>query len=181
MVIPPINQLVLNLNNFHYLNLVLWWNFPTLPQFSHIFPSFPLSSHIFLYLFLWRNASPWLERSDLVRILCVAAEGHDATSPRLHGRGWGRAVSLEDELAAVEVLEGVARRRKYGKIWLKYGDVRPANWSNWMEMHEKWMEVRGNGLEIEVRGHGWEMEAIGHGMKWMEIRGNGWKWMNKYI
>ena len=50
-----------------------------------------------------------------------------------------------------------------------------------MEMHEKWMEVRGNGLEMEVRGHGWEMEAIGHGMKWMEIRGNGWKWMNKYL
>lgn len=160
-------------------------------KFSHTSPVFPYAIFFspdaaifphFSVFFLWRNTSPWLEpSSDLVRILCVATESHDAASPRLHGRGWGRAVSLEDELAAVEVLEGVARRRKYGKIWQKYGDVRPANWSNWMEMHEKWMEVRGNGLEMEVRGHGWEMEAIGHGMKWMEIRGNGWKWMNKYI
>ena len=178
MVIHPINQLVLNLNNFHYLNLVLWWNFPTLPQFSHMqyfFPLMPLSSHIFLYFFC-EETPP--HGSNPAPTLC----GFSASLLKATTRpARGSTAAAEDVPWAVEVLEGVARRRKYGKIWQKYGDVRPANWSNWMEMHEKWMEVRGNGLEMEVRGHGWEMEAIGHGMKWMEIRGNGWKWMNKYI
>ena len=77
-------------------------------KFSHICPSFPrVFPRLCRYL-------PTFFRifSDLVRILRVAAEGQDAARPRLHGRGGGRAVSLEDELAAVEVLEAVAR---YGK------------------------------------------------------------------